>query len=174
MTDYLEGNGILSTNPDFDEIARRQEERRAAGLPIADDGAELMALIDGAVAARNQKASAWLQADLDGIDAALDPYLKDQLAAENAATRVTAAQKKDFERFKACCARWGLPRLPAPPQAVAVFLVEETERGAAHISRLARSISTIHQAVNFSDPCKDVLVRAILRLAREDKGNSPQ
>src|SRR5262245_28404486 len=166
MTDGFEGGGLLGSDHDYDENRRRQEERRAAGLPMADDGAELMALINEAVAARNQKASAWLQADLDAIDAALDPYLKDQLAAENAATRVTAAQKKDFEKFKASCARGGLPRLRPPPQAVAVFLAEETERGAAHISRLARSISTIHQAVNFSDPCKDVLVRAILRLAR--------
>ena len=109
--------------------------------------------------------------DLDAIDHALSPHLRKELEKENAATRVTAKAKANFKLFQACCAKWGLPHLPAPPQAVAVFLSEESERGAAHVSRLARSISVVHTACNFADPTTDVLVRALLRLVRTDKSS---
>jgi len=120
------------------------------------------------------KGAADYQAALDGIDKALSPPLTKELAAENRQTRVTAKAKTDFKMFQACCSKWGLPDLPAPPQAVAVFLSEESEHGAAHVSRLARSISIVHTACNFSDPTTDILVRAILRLVRSEKKSSPQ
>jgi hypothetical protein len=130
--------------------------------------------------AREQEAitaarTAEIQATCDEIDTALAPYLRIELSAENTKARVSRAAKKDFERFKTCCAKWGLPHLPAPPQAVAVFLTDK-ETNQARISRLAKHISLIHRAVGFADPCDDVLVRAILRQARTDtkpqtKGN---
>jgi len=112
--------------------------------------------------------------DLDAIDHALSPHLRKELEKVNAETRVTARAKTDFKMFQACCAKWGLPDLPAPPQAVAVFLSERSEDGAAVVSRLARSISIVHTACNFSDPTTDILPRAILRLVRSEKKSSPQ
>jgi hypothetical protein len=112
--------------------------------------------------------------DLDAIDAALSPHLRKELERENAETRVTAKAKSDFKAFQKCCERWGFPALPAPPQAVAVFLAEESERGASHVIRLRNSISTIHRATNFADPCDDILIKAMVRLIRnEEKGNRP-
>lgn len=111
------------------------------------------------------------RAGLDAIDKNLSAHLGRELKLENAKTRVRAQHKQDFKAFQACCAKWGLPDLPAPPQAVAVFLSEESERGAAHVSRLARSISVVHTACNFADPTTDVLVRALLRLVRTDKSS---
>src|SRR5262249_25975824 len=114
------------------------------------------------------------QPELDAIDAGLAPYLKKELAEENAAARISVKQKEDFARFRKCCAQWELPHLPAPPQAVAVFLAEETERGAAHVARLCRSISTVHRSCNFPDPTLDVLVRAVVRLTRTESKASDQ
>src|SRR5262249_32159611 len=111
------------------------------------------------------------QPDLDAIDKALQPYLRKELGLEDAKTRPRARHKQDFKKFQACCAKWGLPDLPAPPQAVAVFLSTESEQGAAHVLRLRNSISTIHRATNFADPCDDILVKALVRLIRnEEKG----
>ena len=93
------------------------------------------------------------------------PHLKNELARENADTRVRAQHKKDFARFQEFCAKWRFPALPASPQAVALFLAGAE---AAQISRFANSISVIHRALNFSDPCEDLLVRAMVRLARNE------
>ena len=112
----------------------------------------------------------------DGIDKTLGLGLKRELAIENAERRVTATHQKHFRRFKDCAARWGLPHLPAPPQAVAIFLVEQIHNGASakHVSRLAKSLSVIHRALGFFDPCDDVLCRSILRAAREDEPTPTQ
>jgi hypothetical protein len=117
--------------------------------------------------------AAEIQATCDEIDTALAAYLRAELNAENTKARVSRAAKKDFEKFKTCCAKWGLPHLPAPPQAVAVFLTDK-ETNQAHVSRLAKHISLIHRAVGFADPVDDVLIRAILRQAQAEKKTPPQ
>jgi hypothetical protein len=125
--------------------------------------------------AEEASAAADMQRTLDRIDAALAPHLKDELAAVNKSGRVTENQKKDFANFKEYIeTKWRLPALPASPQAVAVFLAEESEHGATHVSRLANSISTVHRALNFSDSCEDVLVRAILRQVRSENKATPE
>jgi hypothetical protein len=117
------------------------------------------------------KRAAEYQAGLDEIDKNLSAYLGKELKLENAKTRATQKAKDDFRAFQACCERWNLPALPAPPQAVAVFLSEESGRGAAHVMRLRSSISTIHRATNFADPCDDVLIKALVRcIQNEQKG----
>jgi hypothetical protein len=137
----------------------------------AEAEAFVMAAVEARVAKAEEAARA-AELGLDVIDAALAPILKDELAAENLASRVSASHKADFARFQAYCKRWELPHLPAPPQAVAVFLADESEHGAKHLARLARSISVVSRAVGFADPTEDVLVRAVLRLARADKANN--
>ena len=113
-----------------------------------------------------------LQRLYDAIDANLSPHLKAELAAENETARVTPKQKADFAAFRTLCTKWGMPYLPARPQAVAIFLAEGD---ADTVSRRCKSISVIHRAVGESDPCEDVLVRAIVRQARnEAKVNSNQ
>src|SRR5215467_5371280 len=91
-------------------------------------------------AAAEAKQAADYQAGLDAIDKALSPHLHKELKRENALTRPGAADKEAFKAFQVYCQRWGFPALPAPPQAVAMLLVEESEHGAAHALRLARSI----------------------------------
>jgi hypothetical protein len=119
------------------------------------------------------KHAADYRAGLDAIDKNLSAHLGRELKLENAKTRVRAQHKQDFKSFQACCDKWGLPDLPAPPQAVAVFLSEKSERGAAHVLRLRNSISTIHRATNFADPCDDILVKALVRLIRNEEKEKP-
>ena len=123
-------------------------------------------------AADEEAREAALQRLYDTIDANLSPHLKAELAAENETARVTPKQKADFANFRATCTKWGMPYLPAMPQAVAIFLAEgDTDT----VLRRCKSISVIHRAVGESDPCEDVLVRAIVRQARnEAKVNSNQ
>jgi hypothetical protein len=179
------GLGILCDERDEEaaaELLARCAERRRLDPEYArrmdEEGARYTGVMEAIEEWRERAAaaerSAALQPALDSIDAALGPLLKKELAAENAQARITARHKKDFARFRACCAEWKLPHLPASPQAVAIFLSNETEHGARHVCRLARSISIMHRAVNFTDPTEDVLVRAILRLARTDKSNLPR
>ena len=123
-------------------------------------------------AADEEAREAALQRLYDAIDANLSPHLKAELAAENETARVTPKQKADFANFRATCTKWGMPYLPARPQAVAIFLAEGD---ADTVLRRCKSISVIHRAVGESDPCEDVLVRAIVRQARnEAKVNSNQ
>jgi hypothetical protein len=83
-----------------------------------------------------------------------------------------AATQEDFAKFRECAESFGLPSLPAPPQAVALFLADG--RNASRIAKLAKSISIVHKAVGFSDPCDDILVRALLRMAREEEPSKPE
>ena len=135
------------------EGSEREEQRRKQEAEEAEREADLQRLYDG-------------------IDAHLSPHLKAELAAENETARVTPKQKADFAAFRAVCTEWGMPYLPAAPQAVALFLAEgDTDT----VLRRCKSISVIHRAVGESDPCEDVLVRAIVRQARnETKVNSNQ
>src|SRR6516225_6239876 len=114
-----------------------------------------------------------LQRLYDAIDANLSPHLKAELAAEDETARVTPKQKADFAAFRTLCTEWGMPYLPAAPQAVALFLAEGD---ADTVLRRCKSISVIHRAIGESvDPTEDVLVRAIVRQARnEAKVNSDQ
>ena len=116
-------------------------------------------------AADEEAREAALQRLYDAIDANLSPHLKAELAAENETARVTPKQKADFANFRATCTKWGMPYLPARPQAVAIFLAEGD---ADTVLRRCKSISVIHRAVGESDPCEDVLVRAIMRQARNE------
>jgi hypothetical protein len=106
-----------------------------------------------------------LQRLYDGIDAHLSPHLREELAAENATARVTPEEKEDFAAFRTLCTEWGMPYLPAMPQAVAIFLAEGD---VDTVSRRCKSISVIHRAVSEPDPTDDVLVRAIVRQARNE------
>ena len=115
-------------------------------------------------AADEEAREAALQRLYDTIDANLSPHLKAELAAENETARVTPKQKADFAAFRTLCTEWGMPYLPAAPQAVALFLAE----GDTDAVRRCKSISVIHRAVGESDPCEDVLVRAIVRQARNE------
>src|SRR6516165_1797715 len=105
----------------------------------------------------------------DEIDARCFAFLKVELEAENVATRVTAEQKKDFTRFRDYVGAWSLPYLPAPPQAVAVFLMSESERGAAHMVKLRNSISAVHLALGMDDPTRDILISALVRQAKAEE-----
>ena len=152
MTTKDSGCGIL---PDFEskefqrwwnEADKREEQQRKE-------------------AAAEEAREAALQRLYDAIDANLSPHLKAELAAENETARVTPKQKADFAAFRTLCTEWGMPYLPAAPQAVAIYLAEGD---ADTVLRRCKSISVIHRAVGESDPCEDVLVRAIVRQARNE------
>jgi hypothetical protein len=142
--------GILSGTVDFDEIDRKRAEQRRQEQ----------------AAAEHERA---LQAELDGIDAYMLPHLKDELAAEAATMRPSPQAREDFEDFRDYCASNGFPALPARAQAVAEFLVSV----GADAERVRNSITQIHNAVGFPDPCADILVRALMRLLRTENA-TPQ
>src|SRR6516165_398279 len=153
MTTKVSGCGIL---PDFESEKFRhwwnavEEQEKQQRKEAADEEAR----------------EAALQRLYDAIDANLSPYLREELAAENATARVTTEQKEDFAAFRTLCTDWGMPYLPAKPQAVAIFLAEGN---ADTVLRRCKSISVIHRAIGESvDPTEDVLVRAIVRQARNE------
>jgi hypothetical protein len=143
--------GILpGTEEGWAEVNQRVFEQRAADAEVAKRHIEFQALCDG-------------------VDAVMAPHLKEALAEVNRTTRVSDKTKARFRRFKTTCERWGFHALPAAPQAVAVHLAEESVHGAAHIERISRSIGVVHRALQMSDPCTDVLVRALLLQARNEE-----
>jgi hypothetical protein len=151
--DDINGIGVLSGPPPDPEAVKRAE------------AAEAKRLEQEAAAAQRE---AEIESVCDEIDAFMMPLLKTELEHENSKARVNAATKKVFERFKACCAGWGLPALPAPPQAVAVFLTDKNSKP-TDIEKLAKQISLVHRAVGYQDPTEDILIRALLRQAREER-----
>jgi hypothetical protein len=131
---------------------------------------------------RREAAAAQLAADQEAavnkIEDALTSWLRTELAEEIAARpRLSAGTlrtyKSDFSRFKQCCAEWKLPCLPAPPQVVAAFLGQEGPRGLAHVLRCKAAVSAAHRAADLDDPCEDLLVRAVIRMVRQDKPPPP-
>jgi|SRR6516225_9641837 hypothetical protein len=145
--------GFLDWTPEEQAKADREfEERRKREEQEAAKAAEIEAEV---------------QRMCDFIDNTLTPHLHKELEAENATVRVSSQAKADFKKFRACAEEFGLPSLPAPPQAVAIFLADG--RNAPRLSKLAKSISVVHKAVGFRDPCDDILVRAMLRQAREEE-----
>jgi hypothetical protein len=152
---FQDERGVIFPPPDPAEVKRAEEQ------------AARTAEWEAAAQRRTQE----IDALCDRLDAAMEPYLQEHLAAANVKARISPAVKKDFEQFKAYCARYDppLPHLPARPQAIAAFLVREMSHGSAHASRLVKNISTVHRAVGFSDPATDVLVQAVLRSIKHQK-----
>jgi hypothetical protein len=150
---FQDENGVIFPPLDPAEVKRAEEQ------------AARTAEWEAAAQRRAQE----IDALCDRLDAAMEPYLREHLAAVNEGARVSAAARKDFEAFKAYCAKYDppLPHLPARPQAIAAFLVREMSHGSAHANRLVKNISTVHRAVGFSDPATDVLVQAVLRAIKQ-------
>jgi len=140
-------------------------DRDPAEIKRAEEQAARDAEWEAAVQRRAQE----IDALCDRLDAAMEPYLREHLDVENAQARITPAARKDFEAFKAYCAKYdpALPHLPARPQAVAAFIASQLDRG--NSKRLAKNISTVHRAVGFPDVTQDVLVQAVLRASKTAK-----
>jgi hypothetical protein len=156
---FAEGTGILSGLHDLEETERQIE---------SDHRKELMA---AQLAADQEKA-------VNKIEDALTSWLRTELAEEIAGRKRLSPEtlrtyKSDFQRFKQCCAEWKLPCLPAPPQIVAAFLGQEGPRGLAHVLRCKAAVSAAHRAADLDDPCEDLLVRAVVRMVRQDKPPPP-
>jgi hypothetical protein len=150
----FEGNGILSGEHDWDEVERSIEEDRRKELMAAQ------------LAADQERAKT-------KIEDALTSWLRTELGEEIAARKLSAETlkhyKSDYQRFKNCCAEWKLPCLPAPAQIVAAWLGEEAPRGLAHVLRCKAAVATAHAAADLPNPCEDLLVRAVVRMVRQDK-----
>jgi hypothetical protein len=150
-----EGTGILSGIHNPAEVERQIESDRRK---------ELMA----AQLAADQEAA------VNKIEDALTSWLRTELAEEIAARKRLSPEtlrtyKSDFQRFKRCCAEWKLPCLPAPAQIVAAWLGEEGHRGLAHVLRCKAAVSAAHRAADLPDPTDDLLVRAVVRMVKQDK-----
>jgi hypothetical protein len=146
-------DGILSGTFDLEEIERRAAAERKKELEAAEH-------------------ESVQQETASGIENALIPHvrkeLQEEIAARKLSPEILRRYRADFTAFKECCGRWGLDYLPAGPPAVAVFLSEESRHGVKHIERLKKSIAAIHKAADLQDPTEDLLIRAILRLCRND------
>jgi hypothetical protein len=171
---FLDGNGLLSGELDFEEMARRREEERKEEQAAAAQAAE--------EAAAQEKASTLLgqieEALTKGLGAEIAAEIADQKQQLPARTR---AQYRDaFQRFREYCRHWEtpLPALPASPAVVAAFLTSELRHGPAHVRRLAKSITHAHRVAELKDPCSDLLVRATIRLSdspeKTDQPSQPE
>jgi hypothetical protein len=113
----------------------------------------------------------------DGLEAAIRPYLKDELAAEMNSGGTAEQRREDFRKLKACCDRWNLPlnlpHEPAPWAGVAAFLIEEGERGIERATRLRDSIRYSHRSMNLADPTSDHIINAVLRSIANRKNLTP-
>jgi hypothetical protein len=168
-------HGILPEVLDFAALNRDIEKREAEERALEQAAAER----EQAAAERKAEQEA-LQHQLEGV--MLD-HLREAIQEELAADQKKARGGKDkrshedFVRFKAFCQRWSPPlsHLPAAPASVAAFLTSELDKGRPHLRRLIKSISTTHHKADLPDPCTDLLVRALLRLASDEpstqKGN---
>src|SRR5215472_992987 len=124
-----------------------------------------------AEAQRAAERTAEIETTCDSVDKTFSWVLRNEMTAENKVARISRAAQRDFAAFSKCCAEWQLPHLPAPPQAVVLFLAEACQKkhSAKHITRLRNSIDLVHRATQMPSPCGDVLVRALLRAINEDK-----
>jgi hypothetical protein len=149
----LEGTGILSGTWDDEEIAREREAERQKEAAAAERLAAQETL-------KNQLEEMMLN------------YLRDEIADELQDQKKKSSgsdkrSREDFKRFREHCARLDLPALPASPQVVAAFLTSEIHLGRPHLRRLIKAISSTHARCDLHDPCSDLLVRALLRLASD-------
>src|SRR5262245_11887633 len=119
MTD--KGIGLLCAEFDHElaaeiEAQRTPGEREARAKAVAEMEAGdkfVRDAIEQYVEAECRRIDAErLQPELDAIDKMLAPHLKNELAVENAATRISPKAKQDFARFQKCAARWELPPCP--------------------------------------------------------------
>ena len=91
------------------------------------------------------------------------------------ATSTIRAYVSDARVFQDWCARYGFRPLPALPEAVAGFLVEEAETGrsASTIGRRCAAISYAHKLAGLSDPTSDEAVRSAMKGIRRRVGTAP-
>ncbi|MGU3541011.1 site-specific integrase [Methylobacterium sp. A54F] len=97
-----------------------------------------------------------------------------QRASKAAAT--IEAYTADAAAFDAWCIRHAFASMPAPPAAVAAFLVYEAEAGraASTIGRRLAAIRYAHKLRGASDPTADEAVRATLKGIRRTLGTAPE
>jgi hypothetical protein len=109
----------------------------------------------------------------DGLEAAIRPLLKDEIAAEMDSGGSPEQRREDFARLKAVCEKWNLP-LNLPHWAgVAALLIEEGQRGIEAATRLKNSISFSHRSLNLADPTSDHVINAILRSIGKETNLAP-
>jgi hypothetical protein len=151
----------LSGIHDLDEIERRAEEERRQEL-VAEE-------LEAAAEARRAE-----QRDLENqLEALMLNYLREEIAEELGSRKKPSAglnkrSREDFKRFREHCAKLDLPHLPASPPTVAAFLTSELDKGRPHLRRLIKLISATHKLADLNDPTSDLLIRALLRLARDE------
>jgi hypothetical protein len=154
--------GILSDSIDWAEIEKLNADERALQQAAAQRAAD-------------QEAT---QRQIEGV---MLEHLRDEISEElkeQKPTEMSAQGRMDVLCLKGYAATLDLPHLPASPATVAAFLTSEIHHGRPHLNRLVKSISAAHHKADLPDPCTDLLVRALLRLAVEqpttDKPSSNQ
>jgi len=149
---FYEGGGILSGRADWDEIRRQSAEQHKQEVEAAERAAELRhrcAMVD-------QMAGKYLARKLNHV-------------------RVKASPRHlvDFKKFREYCVQHDWPFSPTVPHAIYEYMVEESEKGADHVAKLAKSISTVHRAAGHpDDPTQDDLVKALLLQVKQEEENS--
>jgi len=113
----------------------------------------------------------------DGLEAAIRPFLKAEIAAEMDSGGSREQRREDFARLKAVCEKWNLPlnlpHGPAPWAGVAALLIEEGQHGIEAVTRLRDSIRFSHRSLNLPDPTSDHVINAILRSIANGKDPAP-
>jgi site-specific recombinase XerD len=85
------------------------------------------------------------------------------------------AYRGDAALFEAWCVRFGFRALPASPEAVAGFLVQEAEAGraASTIGRRCAAIRYAHKLAGHPDPTANEAVHAAIKGIRRRIGTAP-
>jgi hypothetical protein len=103
----------------------------------------------------------------DATDKTFSWALRNELAKENQVVRISPAVQRDFAAFQKCCSEWGLPHLPAPPQAAVLFLAQASEKkhtswqlelwASSSVASSAGSRATLEKADQLYDEIDDLL-----------------
>src|SRR5262252_3905244 len=108
------------------------------------------------------------------IDRTLGPIVKDAMAGLVESEQITDLDRITFAAFRDSCLELGLPHLPAPPQAVAMFIAGKADCSSDELEKALRSIAKVHIAAFGISPCDDRLVKAVLNTVKSEEGQEPK
>jgi hypothetical protein len=154
-------------------VELKMMEAEATRQRLHDEREKKDNLLDGPVPSKEkleaaQRAAERIGKTRDEISRLWSAGLENEMRQE-AAILQSPQIDKDWQSFKDHCAKWNFPSLPAPPEAITAFLGQSRRQD---VARLYRAIRTVHNAY-YQHPCDDVLVRAVVREARQSRTKKP-
>ena len=92
-------------------------------------------------------------------------------AEQSKAANTRKAYKSDFQHFRTWCSANGIESLPAPKEAIGLYLTQYAELlKIATLARRLASISEAHRIAGFESPTSDAQIKLIWRGIRRSRG----